>query len=167
MARTTAAALDHFFGLLRDPAAGLQAQLQSVAMRDGVALRAVSARSMFLLNAAPDLMDHSRDAEYPELFLFAEQMENVQREKFSFFSGTLRLGAEVRISAETPDRLETDIHRYCEALLNVLHAAPGEWIPGLVYSGRYQVMYSPVRLGGDNFLQTARVTFTLNQFVSE
>lgn len=166
MARTAAAALERFLELLRDPTTGFQAQLQSIATRDGVALRPVAARSLFVLNAPADLVDQSRDAEYPELFVFVEQMENRRREKFGYFSGTLRLAADVRISAEIPDRLEIDLHRYTEALLSVLHSSPGEWLSGLLYTGRYTVSFSPARLGGNNFVQSAKVSFELEQFIA-
>lgn len=165
MARTTAAALERFLALLNDPAAGFQAQLNLIAARDGVVLRPLGARSLFVMNAAPELVDQSRDEEYPELFVFAERIENLQREKFAYFSGTVRLGAEVRISSEVPDRLETDLHRHVEALLNVLHSAPAEWGQGLAYTGRYVVSFAPAKLGGNNFLQTAKISFELDQFV--
>lgn len=167
MARTTAAALDRLLELLRDSTAGYVAQLQSIATRDGVALRPPSARSMVTLNASADLLDQSLDAEYPQLLVFAEEMENLAREKFAIFSGPLRLGAEIRISAEVTGRIEADLHRYTEALLNVLHGSVGEWQTGLVYSGRYRVAFAPARLGGENFLQSARVSFELEQFVHE
>lgn len=166
MARTTAAALDRFLELLRDPAKGFQSQLQSIASRDGVLLKPIARGSLFLLNAPPELVDQSGDSAYPQVFVFAEQAENQPKERFAYFSGPLRLAADIRISAETLDRMEADLHRYVEALLNVLRESPAEWNSGLVYSGRYSVTCLPVRLGGNNFLQTAKVSFTLYQFVA-
>lgn len=166
MARTAAAAIDQFLLLLRDATTGFPAQLQSIASRDGVFLRPISLRSTFQVNAPADLMDQNRDAEYPQLFVFAEQVENQRREKFSVFSGTVRLAAEVRITSDAPERLEADLHRYTEALINVLDAAEGEWAPGIIFSGRYIATYGAVRVGAENFLQSARVTFDVDQFVT-
>ncbi len=166
MARTIAAALDRFLELLRDARTGFRAQLESIAARDRVSLRPVAGSSLLLLNASPELVDQSCDVEYPQLLVYGEQMENLHREKFAYFSGTLRLAAELRVSSETNERLEADLHRYVEALLNVLDQATAEWESGLVYTGRYAVSWAPMRLGGHNFLQTARVSFVLDQFVA-
>jgi hypothetical protein len=162
--KTAAAALERFVDLLRDPASGFQAQLNRIATRDGVSLKALAPRSLFVMNAPPELVDQSRDADYPELFVFAEALENTQREKGASFSGTARLGADVRISSEIPDQLEADLHRHVEAVLNVLDAAGAEWGPGIAYGGRYSVACAPARLGGNNFLQTARISFDLDLF---
>lgn len=165
MAKTAALALERFVELLREPATGFQAQLNSIAARDGVPLKPLPQRSLFVMNAAPELVDQSRDADYPELFLYAETLENAGREKFAYFSGPVRLGAEIRISSEVPDRLESDLHRHVEAVLNVLHSAPQEWRPGMVFTGRYMVTCAPARLGGNNFLQTAKVSFDIDLFI--
>lgn len=165
MARTAAAALDRFLELLRAPDNGIQAQLAGIASRDGVALRQVPERSLLLINAPPEVMDQSRDSAYPELCVFAEEAENNGKQKFASFAGTLRLSADVRISSESTEGMESNLHRYVEAVTNVLDAHFGEWEPGLVNPGRYTVKYSPIKVGGNNFLQTARVSFELDLFV--
>ncbi len=166
MARTTAEALDHLRALLTDAATGMNAQLGGIESRDGVILERLSDQHFALRNMPADLADQTREAGYPSVFLFAEQAENLNREKFAFFSGPLLLGAEMRITADRSDRLEADLHRYVEALLNVLQASRGEWTDGLVYSGRYAVTFAPSRLGGENFLQSARVSIPLEQYVN-
>ena len=166
MARTTAAALDYLQALLADPASGMNAQLGSIEARDGVTLARIADDRFALLNMPSELADQTDEAGYPAVLLSAEQAENLNREKFAYFSGPLRLGAEVRVSAERPDSLEADVHRYVEAVVNVLQASPGEWSAGLVYSGRYAVSFSPARLGGDNFLQSARLSIALEQYVA-
>lgn len=165
MAKTAALAIERFIELVRDPSAGFQAQLSSIAARDRVSLKALARRSLFVMNAAPELVDQSRDADYPELFVYAERLENEAREKFASFSGTVRSAAEIRISSEVPDRLEADLHRYLEAIVNVLQQAPQGWEPGMVFTGRYTVTCSPARLGGENFIQTAKINFDLDLFI--
>ena len=166
MARTIAEALDHLRVLLTDPTSGMNAQLGSIEGRDGVILDRIAADRFALLNMPSDLADQTEEAGYPAISLFAEQAENLNREKFAYFSGPLRLGAEVRVSAERPASLEADVHRYVEALVNVLQASPGEWSAGLVFSGRYTVNFSPARLGGNNFLQSAHLSIALEQHVA-
>jgi hypothetical protein len=165
MARTIAAALDRLLEKLSDPASGIGSQLRMIAARDHVTLAPPAPRSLILLNASPELLDQASDSAYPQVLVFGDQMENEQREKFSYFSGTLKLAADIRISAERLDRLEADIHRYAEAFLNVLCSGSREWGNGLVFTGRYSVSLSPVRIGGNNFLQSARISFPMEQFV--
>lgn len=166
MPRTIAAALDRTLEKLRDAANGLQAQLAKIAARDRVTLNPVSARGLALLNAPADMLDQALDIAYPQVLVFGEQTENQHREKSASFSGTLRLGIEIRISSETLDRIEADLHRYVEAAISALESGTPEWSSGLVYSGRYTVTYSPVRLAGHNFLQSARIGFPLEQYVA-
>lgn len=166
MARTTAEALDHLRSLLLDPANGVNAQLAIIEARDGVILDRVAEEDIALINMASDLADQTHQSGYPAVFLFAEQAENLNREKFAYFSGPLRLGAEVRLTAERPDRLEPDIHRFVEAVVNVLQASRGGWPAGLVYSGRYAANFSAARLGGENFLESARLSIALEQYVA-
>ena len=166
MARTIAAALDHLRALLADPTSGMNAQLGSIEARDGVTLDRIAANRFALLNMHSELVDQTDEAGYPAVLLSAEQAENLNREKFAYFSGPLRLGAEVRVSAERPDSLEAHVHRYVEAMVNVLQASSGDWPDGLVYSGRYAVIFSPARMGGDNFLQSARLSIALEQHVA-
>jgi len=165
MARTIAAALDRTLEKLRDAANGLQAQLAQIAARDRVTLGPVSARSLALLNAPADMLDQALDIAYPQVLVFGESAESQHKEKFATFSGTLRLGIEIRISSEVLVRIEADLHRYVEAVVSALGSGTPEWASGLVYSGRYTVTYSPVRLAGHNFLQSARIGFSLEQYV--
>ena len=166
MARTTAEALERLRSLLTDPAKGVNAQLATIEARDGLILDRVADEQFALMNLPSDLADQALDAGYPAVYLFVEEAENLNREKFAYFSGPLRVGAEVRLSAEDPGGLEANIHRYIEALLNVLQASRGEWSAGLVYSGRFAVRFSATRLGGNNFLQSARLSIALEQFVA-
>ncbi len=166
MARTIHAALEHVLELLSDPYQGLAAQLSEIGSRDRVTLAPVAARSIALLNAPNDLLDQARDARYPQLLLFAEQMDNQQREKFAYFAGVLRVAAEMRLSSDSLDRMEENLHRYVEAVINVVHSADPRWNDEMTYTGRYSVNYSPIRAGGHNFIQSARISFAVDQFVA-
>ncbi len=166
MPKTIAAALERVLERLRDQSNGLRAQITAIAARDRVTLAAVSPQSLALLNAPPDLLDQALDTPYPQVLVFGEQIENLHKEKFATFSGTLRLGLDIRISAEILDQLEMHLHRYVEAAIGALTWGPAEWGDGLVYSGRYTVVCSPVRLAGVTFLQSARISFSLEQHIS-
>ncbi len=166
MARTTAEALDRMRDLLIHPEAGVNAQIAGIEARDSVILPRVAEDQFVLMNLPPDLADQSLDVTYPALYLFVEEAQNTNSEKFAYFSGSLLLGIDVRVTAEDPEELESALHRYVEAVLNVLQVSRGEWSAGLSFSGRYAVRFSVTRMGGDNFIQSARLSLPLDQYVS-
>jgi hypothetical protein len=166
MAQTTAAALNCLQALLINPDSGVNAQMAAIEARDGVILQRISDTQVVTMNLSAEIADDNLDFEYPAIFLWGEEAQNDNREKFAWFSGTIELAVDLRITAELPDGLEASLHRYVEAILDVLQNSQGEWMPGLMFSGQYTARYSPARLGGDNFLQTARISVTLEQYVA-
>lgn len=166
MARTTAEALDRLRDLLIHPDMGVNAQIAAIEARDGVILARLAADQFVFMNLPADLADQSLDASYPAIYLFVEEAQNVNREKFAYFSGSLVLGIDVRLTAENPENLESMLHQYVEAVLNVLQISSGEWSKGLSYSGRFAVRFSVTRMGGDNFIQSARLSLSLDQYIS-
>lgn len=166
MARTTAEALDRLHDLLVHPDFGVNAQMSTIEARDGVIMQRFTQDQIARMNLTANVADANLDSEYPLIYVFAEEAVNENRERFAWFSGTLALGIDVRLSADRPDALESSIHRYTEAAIEVLQNSEGEWSDGLMYDGRYSVRYAPTILGGDNFLQSARISLTLEQHVS-
>ena len=166
MARTTAEALDRLQDLLVHPDFGVNTRMAAIEARDGVIIQRIAPEQVALMNLPADVADANLDCEYPVIYLFADEAHNENRERFAWFSGTIALGIDVRISADRPDALEASIHRYTEAVIDVLQDSEGEWSAGLMYGGRYTVRYNPSVLGGDNFLQSARISLTLEQHVA-
>ena len=166
MAQTTAAALDRLQALLINPDTGINAQMSAIEARDGVIMQRIPNAQVVTMNLSAEIADDNLDFEYPAIFLWGEEAQNDNREKFAWFSGTIDLSLELRLTAALPEALEASMHRYIEAILDVLQNSQGEWTPGLIFSGQYTVRYSPARLGGDNFLQTARLSVNLEQYVS-
>lgn len=159
--RITAEALDYLRALLLHPESGINAHLAVIRDRDGVELPPLDAGQVVLLHLPSDLADEQLEFDYPMVCLYAEKSENLNRVAFATFSGSVGLGAEVRVSADRPDGLEPDLHRYVEAVLAVLQAARGEWAPGFIYGGRFAVAFTAAGRGGDNFLQTAAISVPL------
>lgn len=158
----TAQAIEYLRALLTHPENGINAQLALIEARDGVFLPRVAGEQVLLANLAPDLADEELELDYPLVFLFAEEAENRNLATFAWFSGPVRVGAQVRLSAERVSTLEADLHRYVEAVVNVLQASRGEWASGFVYGGRFSVRFTAAARGGDNFLQSAQVSVPLD-----
>jgi len=51
---------------------------------------------------------------------------------------------------------------YVDAVTQVLDANRGTWGQGAFYTGGYEVSFEPVQLGGQYFLQIARVSFEVD-----
>ncbi len=131
--------------------------LGEIAARDGSYWKPLEERSVLVHNVAADMADHNRGTVYPAVYLYALKMENLPRQKFAGFSGPVRLAAEVRCTGERYDGLERELTTYVEAVTTALAENTGAWGEGLVYSGAYAVKFEPVKLGGRNFIQSARI----------
>lgn len=137
---------------------GINARVRDINFRDMVALHEFGAEEVMVRNASAELTDASEPNRYPSVFLFCERMENRLERKFTAFSGTVLLTAEIRVSGESLPGLDGILARYVEAFTDVLAAHHGQWSDNLVYDGNYEARFGQLRLGGVNYLQEARVS---------
>ena len=147
-------------GLLTAPT-GLPASIAQVAAEQGSSLPAFSAQQVFPHNVAPELLELSTGATYPMVQVYCGKLTNLLREKFRTFSGDAQMIAEVRVSQDRIEGIESVMHLYADAISQVLDQSRGDWGDGVFYGGGYEVSYGPVKSGGKHFLQIAKVTFVL------
>lgn len=140
---------------------GINAALAQISARDGVHLPALSDQTILAQNVASDLADENLAVIYPAVYLYCDRMDNQQLEKFRKFSGRLLLAAEVRVSREQITGLDQELARYMEAAADVLGAHHGQWTENVAYGGGYEVQFRETRLGGRNFIATAKVEIEL------
>jgi hypothetical protein len=107
------------------------------------------------------LADENVPVLYPAVYLYSERMDNRLIEKFRKFSGSIVVMAELRVSGERFADLEGQLARYVEAVGAVLGRNQGAWTENLAFDGAYEVRFEPIRLGGKNFIQSARVEIEL------
>jgi len=131
--------------------------LAEIAARDQTYWKPFEEKSVLLHNIAPDLADRNKGTVYPAVYLYAAKVENLPRQKFAGFSGPIRLVADLRSTGERYEGLEREITTYVEAVTTALLANTGSWGDGLIYSGAYAVKFETVKLGGRNFIQSAKV----------
>ena len=110
-------------------------------------------------NVSPEIAEKSTGAVYPTFHVYCDKVNNVLREKFRKFSGTARMTVEVRASQDRLEMLEQRLGVYVDAVTAVLDANRGDWGLGMFYTGGYDIAIAPVRQGGRNFLQIAKVSF--------
>ncbi len=147
-------------GLLRG-AAGLQASVTAAAESMGAPSIAVSDAQILTANIAADLIGQSTAYRFPAVHVYCEKAFNSLREKFRRFSGTASMAIEVRASSDRLDGLDPTATLMVSAVTAILDQNRGDLGDGVFYGGAYQISYSPVKHGGKNYLQTAKVSFDL------
>lgn len=141
---------------------GLPYTVVAVAQREKVELAPISGAHIVSQHVAAELIEKSAGAQYPRVHLYCEKITNHLKEKFRTFSGTVRLVAEVRASFDRAEALEPSLMLYVDAVTDVLDSHRGDWGDGFFFTGGYEVSFSPMKHGGKNFIQSAKIVFEVN-----
>jgi len=112
-------------------------------------------------NVPLDLAERAPSS-YPSIQVYCDKVSNSQREKFRTFSGHAHLVVEIRSSAEQISATEQLLQSYADSVLRVLNANKGDWGGGRFYGGGYEVTFTPMKRGGLNYLQVARIAMSLD-----
>jgi hypothetical protein len=112
-------------------------------------------------NVAQELAERSEAVQYPTLHIYCEKIVNRQTEKFRRFSGVVEMAMELRHSQDRLEGMEEIVGWYVEAATEVLRSGQGDWGDGMFYGGEDQVVFGPIKRGGRNFLQAAKITFEI------
>jgi hypothetical protein len=121
-------------------------------------LEAAQVRSQ---NVAADVAERSAPTQYPAVNVYCEKIVNSLQEKFRTFSGNVQMAVELRHSQDRLDGLQDTLELYTDALTQVLNGGRGDWGDGMFYGGAYEVSFGPVKKGGKNYIQVAKVTFEI------
>ena len=141
--------------------AGVAANIAAVADLNDLAAPP-AALQVLAQNVAPDIAERAGTAQYPIIQVYCGRLDNLLREKSRTFSGTVEMIAEVRVSQDRLDGLELQLQLYVDGVSASLDQTRGDWGSGMFYTGGYTISYAPVKHGGRNFLQTAKVAFVLD-----
>ncbi len=117
-------------------------------------------------NVAAELAERSGAVRYPVVLVYCEKIVNSMAEKFRIFSGALQMAIEVRQSSDRLEGLEDRLEATADAVTQILSANRGDWGDGMYYSGGYQVAFGPIKQGGKNFIQVAKVTFEIGASIN-
>lgn len=141
---------------------GLPYTVAAVSARENAVVPTITAVQIVSHYIAADVLEKSAGAQYPRVHLYCEKITNHLKEKFRTFSGTIRLVAEVRASQDRVENLESALMLYVDAVTDVLDSHRGDWGEGYFFPGGYEVVFAPMKHGGKNFIQTAKISFDLN-----
>lgn len=110
----------------------------------------------------PDVVEKSMTVVYPLVLVYCTRAENRQLEKFRSFSGSLSLVVELKSSSPQIAGLSDELQLLVDSTVSVLQQARGDWGDGLLYGGRYEVVFGPIRQGGRGFVQDAKVALEVS-----
>ncbi len=158
MARPGAAAASRLLKLLTT-GSGINGNLETLGQLESVNLSAVSEKQIAVQNVAFELTERSTEVKYPAVYIYCEKISNLLTEKFRRFSGRAQMAIEVRLSQDRMEGLEAALQLYADAITQILEQNRGDWGQGMYYTGGYEVAFGPVKRGGRNFIQIAKITF--------
>jgi hypothetical protein len=140
----------------------INSAVAALALDSGIELAPIPSAYIVTQNMAIEIWERSSVVKYPLIQIYADRVRNLLTEKFRTFSGKIRTVAEVRFSQDRIEGLEDRLRLYADAVTQILDANRGSWGEGAFYTGGYEVTFDPVKQGGRNFLQVAKVTFEVD-----
>jgi len=143
-------------------AANLGAAAAEVQTQSGAPAPQLSAAQVVSGNAPPDLVEKATGAQYPQFRVSCERVTNSLREKFRTFSGQAQVVVETLVTQDRLEGIEDQLQACVESVTTVLDQNRGDWGEGALYNGGYDIAFGAVKYGGRNFLQSARVTITVD-----
>src|SRR5581483_11805679 len=142
-------------------AGGLQANLNSLASSGEAPAIRVGQHQVIAQNIPVEVAERSTTVIYPSVYVYCDSIANELREKGRIFSGSMDMVFEVRSSKDRIDDLDAEINLMVDGVVSTLDQNRGDWGSGIFYSGAYDIEFAGVKRGGKNFMQIAKVTFTL------
>ncbi len=140
----------------------LQQQLATISVGVNAAVPAILPTQLLLSSAPAELGDKNIQLTYPRVCIYSSSIKNSQTEKFRAFSGSVSVVAEIWASGDLITDVDGWIHFYVEAIAKILQQNRGDWGNGMFFAGSYEVQFQPAKSGGFGFVQSAKLTFSLN-----
>ncbi len=162
MAQTASVVAQVFSGFLSATDTGVSNSIATLAADSGIPLAPIPSAYIVAQNMAIEVFEKSSVVTYPLVQIYSDRVRNLLTEKFRTFSGKVRTVAEIRVSQDRIEGLEDQLRLYADAVTQVLDSNRGSWGQGAFYTGGYEITFDPVKHGGKNFLQVAKVTFEVD-----
>jgi hypothetical protein len=134
----------------------------TAALDSGIDLAPIPREYVVTQNMSIEIWEKAAVVKYPLIQVYSDRVRNLLTEKFRTFSGKIRTIAEVRLSQDRIEGLEDKLRLYVDAVTQILDQNRGNWGQGAFYTGGYEITFDPVKQGGKNFLQVAKVVFEVD-----
>lgn len=145
-------------GILTAPA-GLSDRIAALSAAEQVELATIPPSQMAAQQVAFETAERSAGVSYPAVYVYCEGLVNTLREKFRTFSGRAQMVIEVRTTHDRLEGVTSGLQYYAAAVAETLDRNRGDWDEGMFYTGGYKVEFGPIKHGGKNFIQTAKVRY--------
>ena len=109
------------------------------------------------LSAPAEFIEKSAPLKYPAAYVYCERIDKQRGEAFGRNSGRFIVVTELRVSQDRLDGITEKLNLYVDATRGVLESNVGCLGGGVYLSEDYEVTVEPVRKGGLNYLQTAKI----------
>ena len=162
MATTGSVAVRKVVGFLSNPSTGIGQATTQIANDTGIVLAPIPAAHIFNQNVSFELAEKAQAVKYPAIYVYTDRIRNLQTEKFRAFSGKVKTVAEVRVSQDRIEGIEEQLRLYVDGVTQVLEGNRGSWGEGAFFAGAYEVAFEPIKHGGKNYLQAAKVTLEVD-----
>jgi hypothetical protein len=116
-----------------------------------------AAASIQFHRAPAEMQEKAKGTRYPQVHIYCDRIESRPTERLRRFSGRIRVVAEIRVSGDRLDGMTDSLHFYVDGVRDVVERNAGCMRDGLYLSNEYEVQIEPVKKGGLNFIQTARI----------
>jgi hypothetical protein len=140
----------------------LSQQISSLSSANNVILPVIPSAQVILSSVDPNIGDDNVQLTYPRICVYPWMAKNAKTEKFRSFSGIVSVVAEVWASGDLVQQVDQWIHFYVEAYSALLRENVGDWGDGVFFSGIYDVQFQVPKAGGFGFVESAKITCTLN-----
>ncbi|HEX4163884.1 MAG TPA: hypothetical protein VHZ55_00285 [Bryobacteraceae bacterium] len=144
----------------------LQGQIEAIAAPLNVTVPPITSVQVLLSAATPAIGDNNLQFSYPRICIYPGALKNTLIEKFRSFSGTVDLVAEIWASGDLVTEIDQWIHFYVQGIGVILQNNRGDWGDGMFYAGQYDVQFQTPKAGGLGFVESAKLTMSLNVSVS-
>ena len=140
---------------------GLPYRINQMSLTAATPFPSIAGSDILERHVAADLAEKTSGVRYPSVHVYCDKVVNELREKFRTFSGTADLVVDIRVSHEHMDNLQPMLQGFVDAVTDILDNKRGQWATGVFYTGGYKVQFGPIKRGGRNFLQGAKVELTV------
>jgi hypothetical protein len=136
---------------------GLNASIDELKQNYALDERLPAVAPVQFLRTPAETQEKAWPMKYPVVHVYCDRIESRSGERLRRFSGRVRVVAEVRVSQDRLDEITQSLHHYVDGVRDVLERNTGCLADGLYLSSEYEVQIEPVKKGGLNYLQTAKI----------
>ena len=136
---------------------GIAQSLQELETEGGIRAAELSPIEVAALHIQAELSERAMSVRRPIFHIYCDRIENSGFERFRRFAGLLRIVTEIRLTQDRIHGLTELLHRYVDAVCDVVERTSGCAPEGLVLDGKYEVVLDPIKKGGLAYSQTAKV----------